>query len=64
VDSNGAGDNYFSGFLYAWLQEKPLRDCMRYGTICGGLCITSSQLVAEELSGELLEEQYSKYYWD
>ncbi len=62
VDSNGAGDNYFSGFLYAWLQGKPIRDCMRYGTICGGLCITSLQLVAEELNQTCLQELYLKFY--
>ncbi len=64
VDSNGAGDNYFSGFLYAWLQGKPLRDCMRYGTICGGLCIGSAQLVAEELSPGLMEGLFGKHYSD
>lgn len=62
VDSNGAGDNYFAGFLYAWLQGKSTRECMRYGTLCGGLCITSAELVAEELSRELLEELYNQFY--
>ena len=62
VDSNGAGDNYFAGFLYASLQGKSIRECMRYGTLCGGLCITSAELVAEELSRELLEVLYEKYY--
>ena len=62
VDSNGAGDNYFAGFLYASFQGKSIRDCMRYGTLCGGLCITSAELVAEELSRELLEELYGIYF--
>ena len=62
VDSNGAGDNYFAGFLYASLQGKSIRDCMRYGTLCGGLCITSAELVAEELKRELLEEFYNQFY--
>lgn len=62
VDTNGAGDNYFAGFLYARLRGKSIRECMRYGTICGALCITSAKLVAEELSASLLEQAYRQYY--
>jgi acarbose 7IV-phosphotransferase len=62
VDSNGAGDNYFAGFLYAWLQGKSVKDCMRYGTICGALCIGSAQLVAEELSRGLLDKLFTQFY--
>lgn len=62
VDTNGAGDNYFAGFLYAWLKGRSIRESMRYGTICGTLCITSAKLVAEELSVTRLEEAYLTYY--
>ncbi|MBI5373782.1 MAG: carbohydrate kinase family protein [Sphingobacteriales bacterium] len=62
VDSNGAGDNYFAGFLYASLKGKSTRECMQYGTLCGALCIGSSQLVAENLSVTGLEELYSSRY--
>ncbi len=62
TDTNGAGDNFFSGFLYAYLNSKAIKECMQYGSICGALCITSKQLVAEQLSEELLEELYVKYY--
>lgn len=62
VDANGAGDSFFSGFLWAFLKGKPLKECMRYGTICGGLCITSEKLVYKGLSPEYLEEAYRKYY--
>ena len=62
VDANGAGDSFFSGFLWAFLQGKSIKECMRYGTICGGLCITSEQLVYEGLTPEYLEEVYKEYY--
>ncbi len=62
VDSNGAGDNYFAGFLYAWLKGKTTRECMRYGTLCGALCVGSSQLVEENLSEQLVEELSTKHY--
>ena len=43
-DANGAGDSFFSGFLYGFLKEKSIEECLRLGTICAGLCITSNEL--------------------
>lgn len=54
VDANGAGDNFFAGFLWAFLQKKPFGECMKYGSVCGALCVGSKQLVHEELSVEKL----------
>ncbi len=62
VDANGAGDSFFSGFLWAFLKGKPIKECMQYGTICGGLCITSRQLVFEDLDPGYLETTFRKYY--
>lgn len=62
IDANGAGDSFFSGFLYGFLKQKTLKECLKLATICAGLCITSKELVFEALSGELLEEEYKKYY--
>ncbi|MGG9971554.1 carbohydrate kinase family protein [Ferruginibacter sp. SUN002] len=61
VDANGAGDNYFSGFLYAYLNGKNIKECMLYGSISGALCITSRQIVSENLTTELLEALFIKY---
>jgi len=38
------------------------KECLRLGTICAGLCITSEELSFNELSEELLEKEYRKYY--
>lgn len=62
VDTNGAGDSFFSGFLYAFTKGESIKVSMRYGTICGALCITSQQIVSERLTAKLLEELYLKYY--
>lgn len=62
VDSNGAGDNYFSGFLFGFLQGKSLQDCMKFGSICGAMCISSKELVSDSLSSENLIQLYSEYY--
>ena len=62
ADSNGAGDNFFSGFLYAFINGMSVRESMRYGAICGAECITSKQLVSDRLNQKLLESLYRKYY--
>ncbi len=60
VDANGAGDAFFSGFLFGWLQQLPLQQCMKYGAVCAALCIGSKQLAAENLSAELLHTTAQK----
>lgn len=41
VDTTGAGDAFDAGFIYAFLKNLSLRDCLRYGAICGGLTTTA-----------------------
>lgn len=36
-DSTGAGDSFDAGFLHAWLAERPLAACLRWGNVCGSL---------------------------
>lgn len=54
VDTNGAGDAFFSGFLHRYLQGAELADCLRAGAICGALCVTSRELASPELSPDRL----------
>lgn len=35
IDTTGAGDAYTAGFLYGWVNDKPLAECARIGTFCG-----------------------------
>lgn len=35
VDTTGAGDAYTAGFLFGWVNDKPLAECARIGTFCG-----------------------------
>ncbi len=61
-DTNGAGDSFFSGVLYGHAQGYDVEKCLRFGAIVSGLCITSPELAFEELSVELVEAEYSKYF--
>ncbi|MGN1442703.1 MAG: carbohydrate kinase family protein [Acutalibacteraceae bacterium] len=40
VDSTGAGDAFLSGFLYGLFYDKPFSDCILFGNITGGKCVT------------------------
>jgi len=62
IDANGAGDNFFSGFLYAYLKSEPIETSLKYGTICAAYCINSKQLVYENLSSDLIEKEYSRLF--
>jgi len=62
VDSNGAGDSFFAGFLYGFSKGYSIEKSLRIGTIVAGLCITSYELAYEQLNEVLIEEEYSKYY--
>jgi sugar/nucleoside kinase (ribokinase family) len=54
ADTTGAGDSFNAGFLYAWLQGRPLDACLRAATASGALSTrgvggTASQPSADEL---------------
>lgn len=62
VDSNGAGDSFFAGFLYAYLNNKPLKTCMQYGAVAGGLATMSPNLVFEGLTEDVIEQMIKDYF--
>jgi sugar/nucleoside kinase (ribokinase family) len=49
ADTTGAGDNFAAGFVWAWLQDKPIDACLQLGVRCG----TSSTRKAGGVEGQL-----------
>jgi len=62
LDTNGAGDAFFSGFLYGHSMGYPTQVCLQLATMVAGLCITSSELALPTLSVELVEAEYARHY--
>lgn len=63
TDTNGAGDAYFSGFLYSHAAGFSLKECMQAGSIAGGMCVQSARLFNSELSATELEKQRTLFYY-
>lgn len=61
VDANGAGDSFFAGFLYGWMNGESPERCMQKGAVCAGLCISSEQLVADLLTPAFLEAELKRH---
>jgi sugar/nucleoside kinase (ribokinase family) len=54
VDTNGAGDNFFAGFLYSWLRGQDLAQCMRAATRAAAICVQSAHICSPALDARLL----------
>jgi len=64
VDTNGAGDAFFAGYLYGHRQGLAVETCLRLGTLCGGLAVESRDLAHSDLSTDRLAAEYEQRYGD
>jgi sugar/nucleoside kinase (ribokinase family) len=58
VDSTGAGDGFDAGFIYGFLDDRPLGECLALGVACGSLSVRAiggvdGQATLEEAEGLL-----------
>ena len=56
TDRNGAGDAFFSGYLFAHHQGFPPSQCLQIATQVAARCVCSRELVDETLSAENIME--------
>ncbi len=49
VDTTGAGDAYTAGFLYGWVNKRPLAECAQLGSDCAATVI---QQIGARIEGE------------
>lgn len=61
-DTNGAGDAFFSGYLYGHANRHPPEQCLRWATLTAGLCVTSTELAHPELSPARIQSEYRIHY--
>ena len=60
VDKGGAGDNFFAGYLYGYLNGYDTKDSLLMGRIMAESCIITKNIVSDEISEEFLLENYKK----
>ncbi len=56
VDTIGAGDAFASGFLMGFLDDEPVRNCIRYGLVCAKETLLTRSTVSEMLSREMVKK--------
>lgn len=61
-DSNGAGDAFFAGCLWAHSRGLPPKTCLQMAAVVAGLCITSSELAAPELNPARAAADFTRYW--
>ena len=62
VDSNGAGDSFFAGFLYGFLQNEPAHKCLQYGALCGSWGVQTKGLGIGDRGGRQLEQAWRQHF--
>lgn len=57
LDTTGAGDVFDAGFLKAYLDAKPLHECLRWGNIAAAFSIQGFGGTGYRVTSDLIEKQ-------
>lgn len=60
IDTNGAGDNFFAGFLYGYINQFNLKESLLLGKYAASSCVLSKDIVGKDLSEDYLTKKLSK----
>lgn len=61
ADSTGAGDAFLAGFIYGVYHGYSLRDCIVFGNITGGKCVTAVGCLSAYVTEAELLSLFQKY---
>lgn len=61
VDSTGAGDAFFAGFMYGIMKGESIERCVLFGNLTGGKCVTAVGCTTAFLTEEELLSMAEKY---
>lgn len=61
ADSTGAGDAFLAGFMYGLYHDRPVFECVLYGNITGGKCVTGVGCLTEFETEESLKQKAEQY---
>lgn len=62
VDTNGAGDSFFSGFFHGYLADQPITTCLQYGALTARRCVMTRELASPNLSRDQLLADWQQFY--
>lgn len=61
IDSTGAGDAFFAGFMFGIMTDEPIERCVLFGNITGGKCVTAVGCTTAFVTRQELYEYAEKY---
>ena len=61
TDTTGAGDAGLAGWIHAWLMNRSIEECVRYGHAMSALVLEVKGAMRAGLNFDLLEETYLNY---
>lgn len=62
VDAVGSGDAYISGFMYGYLNDAPIRTCMRYGATLASFAIEGMGATSSTPETHVFKKRYNAHY--